>query len=190
MRLCLALLTLFAAASTADAAVIRGTFTSAERALAARVAAATWPSSPCHDREQVLWRRGRDLDALYPAQAAEARIVGLALQDGSCRVLIAIDRLSPYLRDVCRLLAHEFGHLAGADHEANLRAPACAGVRRKRIRTSGVAYSPGLRYRGVTESRAVMSSIALSAPMSGSLRDGLTMMREARSSEPPGGITR
>lgn len=83
------------------------------RAIA--VADAHWPASPCHGREVVVPTDQAGLTAL-----GEPARVGAAAVRGSCKVLVVWDDWARgAARLKCRMLEHEFGHLAGRDHSMN-----------------------------------------------------------------------
>jgi hypothetical protein len=85
-----------------------------DRAVA--VADAHWPLSPCHGRVSVV----SATDEQIVAWTGEASAGAGASVDGSCRVFVAWDLWSARpVRQRCRLLEHEFGHLAGVDHSLN-----------------------------------------------------------------------
>lgn len=78
---------------------------------AIRIADAHWPTSPCRGRQQVIGITPAVADAYRPG------VLAYAPADGSCRVWVAWQRLAGYpTRLRCRLLVHEFGHLAGRGH--------------------------------------------------------------------------
>lgn len=84
------------------------------RALA--IADARWPLSPCHGREQLVSVTEEQAAAYLPGAVAWSSV------DGSCRVFIAWPLLyGEPMRLKCRLLMHEFGHLAGREHSPNRR---------------------------------------------------------------------
>jgi hypothetical protein len=82
------------------------------------VARAAWPGSACTDHEQVTLNADGLLLADSPGLnvGVGMRAVGEAFMDGTCRVYIAAG-LPAY--KFCLVLVHEFGHLAGHEHEAS-----------------------------------------------------------------------
>lgn len=87
-------------------------------AAAIAVASAHWPQSPCRGREVVIGVTRRQVDEAQPGQEAGA----YALLDGSCTVMVAWEAWhGSLMRLRCRVLVHEFGHLAGLVHNSNPR---------------------------------------------------------------------
>lgn len=81
------------------------------------VARAAWPNSPCRDREQVAFVAPELSNGEIELQGEHG--AGLAMMDGSCRVYISLEPLTGY--QLCALLTHEFGHLAGREHSSDPR---------------------------------------------------------------------
>lgn len=79
------------------------------------VARAAWPDSPCTGREYVAFKAPdlvEDGQLSYFGDTGDA----YALPQG-CRVYISTSVLSGY--QLCALLVHEFGHLAGQGHSSD-----------------------------------------------------------------------
>lgn len=74
------------------------------------IADAHWPASPCHGRERVVVA-----PALIPPGALAYT------PPGGCTVFVEWRRMRgmPF-REKCRLLVHEFGHMAGFGHRSDL----------------------------------------------------------------------
>lgn len=87
------------------------------------VARAQWPGSPCTGYEQV--EVVADLNALHPELSYEDGnyLVGYAtFRNGACDVQIDDSFMAnPY--DQCRVLAHEFGHLAARNNAHTMDDP-------------------------------------------------------------------
>lgn len=96
-RVLLSTLVLFAVATPPAHA---GDYQPATLQQAESIARAQWPGSPCEGREQVTVTD----DLLTPNRGGEAEMTG------TCVVRIK-PNLAPY--DLCVVLAHEYGHLAG-----------------------------------------------------------------------------
>jgi hypothetical protein len=72
-----------------------------------------WPQSPCRGREHVKIVNEARMDEL---SGGKPRIEAWAL-GRRCEVLISPGRVGRQpRRQICRLLVHEFGHLAGRRH--------------------------------------------------------------------------
>lgn len=83
-------------------------------AEATSVAAAQWPSSPCHGKEKVLWVPQAVLDADHVLRG----LAGDALV-ATCTVRVTATARTWSGPRMCALLQHEFGHLAGRGHSAD-----------------------------------------------------------------------
>lgn len=79
---------------------------------AVKIASDRWPNSPCHGREKL---QSIDPDSVPPDVAAQVTL------DGTCTVQVAWQHMRGYkMRYRCRVLMHEFGHLAGLGHSYNI----------------------------------------------------------------------
>lgn len=77
------------------------------------VASEYWADSPCRGVEQVSVRPA--MDPMY-GRLATIQTLGVAYLDGSCRVVIRPEVAADWFL-LCRVLVHEFGHLAGLGHD-------------------------------------------------------------------------
>jgi hypothetical protein len=83
---------------------------------AVTIADARWPDSPCHGHERLQLTATDD-----GSQAAGEDMYGFAVPD-TCTVYLNWARVRPLsMRLKCRLLMHEFGHLAGREHREDPR---------------------------------------------------------------------
>lgn len=77
------------------------------------IARDAWPGSPCQDRELIQFD-----PAPFISPLDGSRPIGLAWEDGTCRVDLEDSLLGqPVL--LCWVVTHEFGHLAGYDHSTD-----------------------------------------------------------------------
>jgi hypothetical protein len=105
MRRALTLLLLVGAVAPAHAAA--QTHSWLPQAIA--IADAHWPDSPCQGHVAVIPADKATVDALVPGAGSVAT--------SFCRVLVNWDAWARYpARQKCRMLEHEFGHLAGYSH--------------------------------------------------------------------------
>lgn len=86
-------------------------------AEAVAVAAMHWPASPCHGRERVVLVSVAKMDRVSTTPRSWGWAIG-----PRCTVLVALQRV-PHAstRYLCRMLVHEFGHLAGLEHTSDPR---------------------------------------------------------------------
>jgi hypothetical protein len=82
------------------------------------IADARYPASPCHGRTVVMTVAPQRLDRMSPDFKRLHPIA--AAQSSTCHVYVAFQRMhQQLLRFKCRVLMHEFGHLAGLGHSTN-----------------------------------------------------------------------